>query len=48
MKKKKTIGEMTNSGLSWGFDASTRVIMNKKGKGSYSRRKIKHELLKGK
>ncbi|MFE0507601.1 hypothetical protein ACWF7H_24380 [Peribacillus butanolivorans] len=46
--KKKTIGEMTNSRLGWGFDASTRVILNKKGKGSYNRSKIKQELSKGK
>lgn len=35
---KKTIGEMTNSRMRWAFDPSTRVI-NKKGKGSYNRKK---------
>lgn len=42
MKKNtiKTIGEMTNSRLTWGFDASTRIVKNKKGKGSYIRKKI--------
>ena len=41
MKKKKqakTIGEMANSRRMWGFDASTRIVKNKKGKGSYSRK----------
>jgi len=41
MKKKKqakTIGEMTNSRRMWGFNASTRVVKNKKGEGSYSRK----------
>ncbi|MGM9927874.1 MAG: alternative ribosome rescue factor ArfA [Bacillus sp. (in: firmicutes)] len=41
MKKKKqakTIGEMTNGRRMWGFNASTRVVKNKKGKGSYSRK----------
>ena len=41
MKKKKqakTIGEMTNSRRMWSIDASTRVVKNKKGKGSYSRK----------
>lgn len=36
---KKTIGEMTNSRMRWVFDPSTRVIKNKKGKGSYNRKK---------
>ncbi len=41
MKKKKqatTIGEMINSRRMWSIDASTRVVKNKKGKGSYSRK----------
>lgn len=40
LKKKnaKTIGQMTNSRRMWGFDSSTRVVRNKKGKGSYSRK----------
>ncbi|MGN1402109.1 MAG: hypothetical protein ACI4XL_11485 [Bacillus sp. (in: firmicutes)] len=37
-KKAKTIGEMTNSRRTWGFDASTRIVKNKKGTGSYSRK----------
>ncbi|QNU03745.1 alternative ribosome rescue factor ArfA [Peribacillus butanolivorans] len=37
--KKKTIGEMTNSRIRWAFAPSTRVIKNKKGKGSYNRKK---------
>ncbi|MGE7762299.1 alternative ribosome rescue factor ArfA [Peribacillus sp. NPDC097895] len=37
--KKKTIGEMTNSRMRWAFDPSTHVIKNKKGKGSYNRKK---------
>ncbi|MDM5455188.1 alternative ribosome rescue factor ArfA [Peribacillus simplex] len=37
--KKKTIGEMTNSRMRWVFAPSTRVIKNKKGKGSYNRKK---------
>lgn len=37
-KKAKTIGEMTNSRLTWGFNASTRIVKNKKGKGSYTRK----------
>ncbi|MES9681778.1 alternative ribosome rescue factor ArfA [Gottfriedia acidiceleris] len=43
MKKKQTksIGEMTNSRMTWGFNASTRVVKNKKGKGSYSRKNSK-------
>jgi hypothetical protein len=44
MKKKKSIGEMTNSRLSWGFDSSTRVVGNKKGKGSYKRKKLNQSL----
>ncbi|MES1040191.1 alternative ribosome rescue factor ArfA [Peribacillus simplex] len=39
--KKKRIGEMTNSRMTWGFDASTRVVKNKKGKGSYTRKNLK-------
>lgn len=45
-KKKATIGEMTKSRMTWAFDASTRVIKNKKGKGSYNRRKMKQDLSK--
>lgn len=41
-KKKKTIGEMTNSRLSWSINPTTRVVKNKKGKGSYSRTKFNH------
>lgn len=37
----KTIGEMTNTRSTWAFNASTRVVKNKKGKGSYSRKKLK-------
>ncbi|MFD4932031.1 alternative ribosome rescue factor ArfA [Peribacillus butanolivorans] len=37
--KKKRIGEMSNSRMTWSFDPSTRVIKNKKGKGSYNRKK---------
>ncbi|MFI8493158.1 alternative ribosome rescue factor ArfA [Peribacillus butanolivorans] len=37
--KMKRIGEMTNSRMTWSFDPSTRVIKNKKGKGSYNRKK---------
>lgn len=36
---KKTIGEMANSRMRWAFDPSTRIIKNKKGKGSYNRKK---------
>lgn len=36
---KKTIGEMVNSRMRWAFDPSTRIIKNKKGKGSYNRKK---------
>lgn len=46
MKKKNSIGEMTNSRMTWGFNASTRVVSNKKGKGSYNRRKMKQDLSK--
>ncbi|CAH0178983.1 hypothetical protein SRABI80_01310 [Peribacillus frigoritolerans] len=34
---KKTIGEVANSRMRWAFDPSTRIIKNKKGKGSYNR-----------
>lgn len=36
---KKTIGEMANSRMRWAFGPSTRIIKNKKGKGSYNRKK---------
>ncbi|MDF1997177.1 alternative ribosome rescue factor ArfA [Peribacillus frigoritolerans] len=36
---KKAIGEMANSRMRWAFDPSTRIIKNKKGKGSYNRKK---------
>ena len=36
---KKTIGEMANSRMRWTFDPSTRIVKNKKGKGSYNRKK---------
>ncbi|USK74527.1 alternative ribosome rescue factor ArfA [Peribacillus frigoritolerans] len=36
---KKTIGETANSRMRWAFDPSTRIIKNKKGKGSYNRKK---------
>ncbi|MEC0272183.1 hypothetical protein [Peribacillus frigoritolerans] len=36
---KKTIGEMADSRMRWAFDPSTRIIKNKKGKGSYNRKK---------
>lgn len=36
---KKSIGEMANSRMRWAFDPSTRIIKNKKGKGSYNRKK---------
>lgn len=41
MKKKKTIGEMTNSRRSWNFNSTTRIKQNDKGKGSYNRQKFK-------
>ncbi|MFS0781134.1 alternative ribosome rescue factor ArfA [Bacillus sp. 1P06AnD] len=41
-KKAKTIGEMTNSRRTWSFDASTRIVKNRKGKGSYNRKRSKH------
>ncbi len=40
---KKSIGEMSNSRMTWGFNSGTRVTKNKKGKGSYSRKNAKHE-----
>ncbi|WP_147554199.1 alternative ribosome rescue factor ArfA [Bacillus testis] len=40
-KKAKSIGQMTASRRTWGFDSSTRVKQNKKGKGSYSRKNAK-------
>ena len=40
-KKAKTIGEMTNSRAVWAIDPRTRVVKNKKGKGSYNRQKAK-------
>ncbi|WP_185147921.1 alternative ribosome rescue factor ArfA [Peribacillus simplex] len=30
--------------MCWAFDPSTRVIKNKKGKGSYSRKKMKQTI----
>lgn len=45
-KKATTIGEMTNSRKTWGFDSSTRVVENKKGKGAYKRSKDKKKLPK--
>lgn len=42
-KKPKTIGEMTKSRGDWGdISPVTRVVQNKKGKGSYSRQKSKN------
>jgi|GEM_PF-4935180 len=41
-KKKKTIGEMTNSRMTWSINPTTRIVKNKKGKGSYSRTKFKN------
>ncbi|BCT30476.1 alternative ribosome rescue factor ArfA [Bacillus velezensis] len=48
MKRKtaNTIGEMTNSRMTWNFNASTRVAQNKKGKGSYNRKQIKQKVNK--
>lgn len=40
MKKKdkpKTIGQITNSRANWGINTLTRIVENKKGKGSYKR-----------
>lgn len=42
-KNKKTIGELTNSRLTWGINPITRVMKNKKGKGSYNRKEDKNE-----
>ncbi|GAB6456061.1 hypothetical protein bcgnr5390_12360 [Bacillus luti] len=42
-KDKKSIGEMSNSRITWGFNATTQVKENKKGKGSYSRKNAKYE-----
>lgn len=39
MKKNKTIGEMCNSRATWHINPTTRVVKNKKGKGSYKREK---------
>ncbi|UYY98427.1 ribosome alternative rescue factor ArfA [Peribacillus frigoritolerans] len=36
---KKTIGEMANGRIRWAFAPSTRIVKNKKGKGSYNRKK---------
>ncbi|WP_263117628.1 ribosome alternative rescue factor ArfA [Bacillus subtilis] len=48
MKRKtvNTIGEMTNSRMAWNFNASTRVVQNKKGKGSYNRKRMKQKQTK--
>lgn len=48
MKRKtaNTIGEMTNSRMTWNFNASTRVVQNKKGKGSYNRKQMKQKQTK--
>ncbi|QGQ48673.1 ribosome alternative rescue factor ArfA [Metabacillus sediminilitoris] len=32
---------MTNSRMTWGINPTTRVVKNKKGKGSYSRKNLK-------
>lgn len=40
-RESKTISEMTNTRGTWAFNASTRVVKNKKGKGSYSRKNFK-------
>lgn len=40
-RESKTIGEMTNTLGTWAFNASTRVVKNKKGKGSYNSKKFK-------
>lgn len=40
-KDKRTIGERSNSRKTWSFNASTQVVQNKKGKGSYSRKNEK-------
>lgn len=40
-KKNKTIGEMTNSRMMWAIKPNTRIVQNKKGKGSYNRQKAK-------
>lgn len=38
----KTIGKLTKARGSFGMDANTRIIENKKGKGSYNRNKMKN------
>lgn len=40
-KKKGTIGQMSNSRLHWAINPFTRIKKSKKGKGSYSRGKLK-------
>ncbi|GAB6550127.1 hypothetical protein bcgnr5378_38030 [Bacillus cereus] len=42
-KDNKSIGEMSNSRKTWGFNSFTRVTKRKKGKGSYSRKNEKIE-----
>lgn len=32
---------MSNSRMTWGFNPTTRVVKNKKGKGSYNRQEAK-------
>lgn len=39
--KKKTIGEMTKSRQMWQIKPVTRIVRNKKGKGSYNRQVAK-------
>ncbi|MBL4952177.1 hypothetical protein JK635_08120 [Neobacillus sp. YIM B02564] len=39
--KKTTIGEMTQTRMVWKIHPGTRIVKNKKGKGSYNRQKIK-------
>lgn len=42
--KKKTIGEMTKSRQMWQIKPVTRIVRNKKGKGSYNRQAAKKML----
>lgn len=40
-KKKKTIGEMSNTRAVWSINPTTKVKDNNKGKGSYKRIKMR-------
>lgn len=43
-KRKKTIGKMTKCREMWHIKPVTRVVKNKKGKGSYNRQAAKRVL----